>query len=230
MLQRQNINELINSRFTPALDLKIGTFVLIPNFNTQKRISKKLQPLCKGPYQIIAKPTDVTYKITDSDQKEIVQHRNNLLPYYPKECALRELTQLYSFTLLKVIQNHPHTENEIKEQHDIHLENQNKKSTITKNNTKKLDQNLPQKERKNRKLTEKIIPQEQIDKSEHRESSRLRNQPRKNYKTFIPQSKNIKESRISKTALILYLIIFAPLKYFELSFFQNNMLTNKQRF
>ena len=102
LLQRQNINEQINSRFTPASDLKIGTFVLIPNFNTQKGISKKLQPLRKGPYQIIAKPTDVTYKITDSDKKEIVQHRNNLLPYYPKEYALRELTQLYSFTGLKL--------------------------------------------------------------------------------------------------------------------------------
>ena len=145
MLQRQNINEQINSRFTPASDLKIGTFVLKPNFNTQKGISKKLQPLRKGPYQIIAKPTDVTYKITDSDKKEIVQHRNNLLPYYPKEYALRELTQLYSFTGLKIIQNHPHMENEINEQNDIHLEKQNKKPTTTKNNTKKLDQKTPQK-------------------------------------------------------------------------------------
>ena len=66
MLQRQNINEQINSRFTPASDLKIRTFVLIPNFHTQKGISKKLQPLRKRPYQIIAKPTDVSYKITDS--------------------------------------------------------------------------------------------------------------------------------------------------------------------
>ena len=41
LLQRQNINEQINSRFTPASDLKIRTFVLIPNFNTQKGISKK---------------------------------------------------------------------------------------------------------------------------------------------------------------------------------------------
>ena len=70
LLQRQNINEQINSRFTPASELKIGTFVLIPNFNTQKGISKKLQPLRKGPYQIIAKPTDVTYKITDSNKKK----------------------------------------------------------------------------------------------------------------------------------------------------------------
>ena len=71
LLQRQNINEQINSRFTPASDLKIGTFVLLPNFNTQKGISKKLQPFRKGPYQIIAKPTDVTYNFTDSDQKGI---------------------------------------------------------------------------------------------------------------------------------------------------------------
>ena len=162
LLQRQNINEQINSRFTPASDLKIGTFVLIPNFNTQKGISKNLQHLRKGPYQIIAKPFDVTYKITDSDQKEIVQHRNNILPYYPKEYALRELTQIYSFTGLKVIQNNPHTENEVNKQNDIHLEKQNKKSTTTKNNTKKLDQELPQKERKNRKMTEKIIPQKQV--------------------------------------------------------------------
>ena len=147
MLQRQNIKEQINSRFTPASDLKIGTFVLIPNFNTQKGISKKIQPLRKGPYQIIAKPTDVTYKITDSDKKEIVQHRNNLLPYYPKEYALRELTQLYSFTGLQVIQNDPHTENTTKKRNDIHLGNQNTKSTTTKNNTKNLKIHLKKKEK-----------------------------------------------------------------------------------
>ena len=89
LLQRQNINNQANSRFTPATDLKIGAFVLIPNFNTQKGISKKLQPLQKRPYHINDKPTDVTYKLTDSTKKEIFQHRNNLLPYYPKEYALR---------------------------------------------------------------------------------------------------------------------------------------------
>ena len=36
-------------------------------------------------------------------------------------------------------------------------------------------------------MIEKILPQVQVEKSEHRESSRFRNQPRKNYKTFIPQ-------------------------------------------
>ena len=120
------------------------------------------------------------------------------MPYYPKEYALRELTQLYSFTGLKVIQNHPHTENKINEQNDFHLEKQNKKSTTTKNNRKKLDQNIPQKESKNIKMIEKIIPREQVEKSEHRESSRLRNQPRKNYKIFIPQSKILKKVEFLK--------------------------------
>ena len=129
LLQRQNSNNQINSRFMPATDLIIGTFVLIPNFNTQKGISKKLQPLRKGPYQIIAKPTDVTYKLTDSTKKENVQHRNNLLPYYPKANALRELTQLYSFTGLKIIQNHTRTEQETKVQYDVHHKQNQKQNT-----------------------------------------------------------------------------------------------------
>ena len=76
-------------------------------------------------------------KLPAQTKKKIGQHRNNLLPYYPKEYALRELTQLYSFTGLKVIQNYPHTENKTKEQHDIHLENQNKKINYNKKQYKK---------------------------------------------------------------------------------------------
>ena len=49
LLQRQNINDQINSRFTPASDLKIGTFVLIPNFNTQKEFLKNYNPSEKDP-------------------------------------------------------------------------------------------------------------------------------------------------------------------------------------
>ena len=47
-------------------------------------------------------------------------------------------------------------------------------------------------------MTEQIIPQEQLEKSKHRESSRLRNKPRKNYKTFIPQSKILKKVEFQK--------------------------------
>ena len=138
MLQRQNINNQINLRFTSATDLKIGTFVLIPNFQTQKGISKKLQPLQKGPYQIIAKPTEVTYKLIDPTKKEIVQHRNNLLPYYPKEYALRELTQLYSFTGLKVIQNNTQIEPEINETND-NQQTQNQKQDKNHKDAKTLN-------------------------------------------------------------------------------------------
>ena len=47
-------------------------------------------------------------------------------------------------------------------------------------------------------MTKQIIPQEQIDKSEHRKSTRLRNQPRKNYKILIPQSKILKKVEFQK--------------------------------
>ena len=46
-LQRQNKSSQINSSFMPATDLKIGTFVLKPNFNTQKEISEKITTTSK---------------------------------------------------------------------------------------------------------------------------------------------------------------------------------------
>ena len=110
MLQRQSVITQINSRFTPATNLEIGKFALNTKCTTQKGISKKIQPLRKGLYQIIEKPTDVTYKLIDTRKKEVIQHRNNLLTYNPKEYALRELTQLYSYTGLKIVQNNSETE------------------------------------------------------------------------------------------------------------------------
>ena len=77
-------------------------------------------------------------------------------------------------------------------------ENQSTKPTATKNTTKNLDHKEPQKQRKNRKDDRTIIPQEEIDKSEHRKTTRLRNQPRKNYKMFIPQSKILKKVEFKK--------------------------------
>ena len=68
--------------------------------------------------------------------------------------------------------------------------------TATKNNTQNHKESP--KQRKNRKMTEQIIPQEEIDKSEHRKTTRLRNQPRKNYKMFIPQSKILKKVEFKK--------------------------------
>ena len=50
----------------------------------------------------------------------------------------------------------------------------------------------------NRKMTENILSKNQNKKSERRESSRLRSQPRKNYKTFIPQPKLLKKVEFKK--------------------------------
>ena len=49
-------------------------------------------------------------------------------------------------------------------------------------------------------MTEKSLPQDQKQKSEpeHRESSRLRSQPQKNYKTFIPQPKFLNKVKFQK--------------------------------
>ena len=79
------------------------------------------------------------------------------MPYYPKGYALRELTQLYSFTGLKVIQNNPHTEKEIDERDNVHHEDQNQKQNKVKNNQKISDPKIPQKERKNRKMIGKNL-------------------------------------------------------------------------
>ena len=73
-------------------------------------------------------------KLPTQTKKKSFNIETNLLPYYPKEYALRELTQLYSFTGLKIIQNEPHLKNT--EQNDNPTENQNTKPTATKNTTK----------------------------------------------------------------------------------------------
>ena len=62
----------IKSRFIPALNLNIGTFVLTPTFTIQKRISKKLQLVRKESYQIIEKPTDVTYNFLYHNKKIVL--------------------------------------------------------------------------------------------------------------------------------------------------------------
>ena len=50
-----------------------------------------------------------------------------------------------------------------------------------------------QKYLKKKEKTGKFYHKNKLEKSEHRESSRLRNQPPKNHKTFIPQSKIFKK-------------------------------------
>ena len=47
-------------------------------------------------------------------------------------------------------------------------------------------------------MTGKILPQDQQQKVEPRQLSRLGCQPRKNYKIFIPQSKKLKKNDFKK--------------------------------
>ena len=79
----------IPNKFTFRISFKkkFKTYVLIPNFITQKGISKKNTSNPKSTISNHRQPTDVKYKLIDKKKKEIVQHRNNILPYYPKEHA-----------------------------------------------------------------------------------------------------------------------------------------------
>ena len=75
----------------------------------------------------------------------------------------------------------------------------NEKKKLPKQISKNVDnKKIPQTERKNQKIQEKILPQDQKEKSLYIQSSRLRNQPRKNHKTFIPQSKILKKVEFQK--------------------------------
>ena len=60
IIQRRSIQSQMNSRFTPASNIKIRTVVLIPNYIFQKGISENLQPIRKGSFHSIAKPKDIT--------------------------------------------------------------------------------------------------------------------------------------------------------------------------
>ena len=131
----------------PATDLKIGTFVLIPNFNTQKGISKKLQPLQKGPYQIIDKPTEVTYKLTDSNKKKSFNTVTTCYLSIQKSThSAKKLNYLLSqvYTSFKTI----HQRNKIKTLIPIKFKKQsNSKTQILKYQTNQNRKNLKKKEK-----------------------------------------------------------------------------------
>ena len=79
--------------------------------------------------------------------EKIVQHRKNLSPYYPKEYALRELTQLNSFTGLKIIQNFSDIEqNQITDRKKFQKQ-ANKKNYFTKHLLNQRQKHLKKKEK-----------------------------------------------------------------------------------
>ena len=100
----------------------------------------------------------------------------------------------------------------------------NKSKSFTKHPLNKKHKYLKKKEKI--EMTEKILPQDQKEKSEHRESSRLRSQPRKNYKTFIPQSKILKKVEFKNN--FHFYFPSSSFTYFDNTHFQNNMLKNNR--
>ena len=102
-----------------------------------------------------------------------------------------------SFTGLHIVQNNP----QIEQNQNVNTTKKTKtiqQQIIDVKDQTHQNQKYLKKTEKIEKLPEKISPQDQQQKSKHRESSRLRSQPQKNYKTFIPQSKIIKKVEFQK--------------------------------
>ena len=83
-LQKINSHAYITKTYHEGKPLPIGTFVLKRNF-THFHFSDKLKPIRIGPYKIIDRLTDVTYKVLSQDSSTVHVHRNHLIPYYPNQ-------------------------------------------------------------------------------------------------------------------------------------------------
>ena len=86
-LRKINSHAYITKTYHEGKPLPIGTFVLKRNF-THVHFSDKLKPLRIGPYKIIDRLSDVTHELLAQDGSTVHVHRNNLIPYYPKEPLL----------------------------------------------------------------------------------------------------------------------------------------------
>ena len=98
---------------------------------------------------------------------------------------------------MKIVQNNSDIEQNQNTDKNKRPKPTQQKETVHQTSTKP-ETKTSQKERKNRKKIEKIIPQDRKEKFEHRDSSRHRTQPRKNYKTLIPQPKILEKVEFQK--------------------------------
>ena len=172
--QNKHLRTFINRRFGTAQPLKINTYVIVVNKTTQIGVSKKIQPQKVGPYKIIDTPTLVAYKLEDFCGKQITRHRSNIVPYYPKELFVQEQMEKYTFK----------TDNS-------HLKLHPTKPKLTKSKT--VSFSLDDLEEPS---TDGLSPQLLCNPSEIPEhtsenyttrNNRLRRQPIKDYRVFIPQ-------------------------------------------
>ena len=86
-LKKINSQAYITKTDHEGNSLPFGTFVLKRNF-THVHFSDKLKPLGIRPYKILDRLSDVTYELLSQDGSTFHNHRNHLIPYYPKEPLL----------------------------------------------------------------------------------------------------------------------------------------------
>ena len=75
--------------------MDIGTFVLKRKI-LHVHFSDELKPLRIGPFKINNKTSDITYEIVNQDGYTSHNHRNHLIPYYPKEPFIFPFIQQYN--------------------------------------------------------------------------------------------------------------------------------------
>ena len=86
-LKKLNSHAYITKTYHEGKPLPIGTFVLKRHF-AHVHFSDKLKPLRIGPYKILDRLSDVTYELLAQDGSTLHVHRNHIIPYYPKEPLL----------------------------------------------------------------------------------------------------------------------------------------------
>ena len=86
-LKKSNCQAYITKTYHEGKPLLLGTIVLKRNF-THIHFSDKPKALRVGPYKILDRLSDVIYELCSQDGTTFDLHRNNLLPYYPKEPLL----------------------------------------------------------------------------------------------------------------------------------------------
>ena len=147
---------------------------MVVNKATQIGISKKIQPQKVGPYKIVGTPTLVTYKLDDFSGKQITRHRSNIVRYYPKELLVQEQMEKY-FSDTSLLRLYP------------------KRPPVTKTKSVLFSLDHPDTQSNNESspptpcsLSE--IPEDTSENYNTR-NPRLRRQPIKDYRVFIPPSK-----------------------------------------
>ena len=70
-----------------------------------------MKPLRTGPFKVIKKISDITYEIVNQDGYTSHIHRNQLVPYYPKEPIIFAFIQ----------HNNPHSNNDHNDNNDSHI-------------------------------------------------------------------------------------------------------------